>query len=82
MNPIKPREDLTRKEIVSLCLRQCALVVDPGNGHLKSLANEFEWHEVTLYTWIKNGRIPFKSARKLERRFGKRFVNVDLLVAQ
>jgi hypothetical protein len=82
MNPIQPREDLTREEIVSLCLRQCALVIDPRNGHLKSLAAEFEWHEITVYQWIKNGRIPFKSARRLQRRFGKKLVNIELLVAK
>ena len=79
MKPHRPR-DLSREEIVSLCLRQCALVIDPRNGHLKSLADEFEWHETTLSTWIRNGRIPVKPARKLLRRFGKKLVNLDLLV--
>jgi hypothetical protein len=80
MNPIKPSGDLSREDAVSLCLRQCALVVDPRYGRLSKLAEEFELHETTLGLWIRNGRIPRKSCRKLERRFGKKLVKFDFLV--
>ena len=78
---MKPKT-LSREDIVALCLRQCALVIDPRNGYLKSLADQFEWHETTLSTWIKNGRIPFKAARRLQRVFGSKLVNIPLVTGE
>lgn len=71
---------LTREEAVSLCLRQCALVIDPRNGFLKSLAEDLDLHETTLSVWITNGRIPRKAARRLRARFGK-LVDIDVVSA-
>jgi len=79
MNPINPPENLSRTDLVSLTLRQCALALNPRTGYLKDLAEEFDWHESTLRVWIENGRIPEKAAKRLCRRFGKRLVNVELL---
>ena len=80
MTPITPPDDADRTTIVSLCLRQCALIVDPKNGHLTKLAEHLDLHSVTLSKWISDGRVPRKSAKRLARRFGKKFVDVDLLV--
>lgn len=82
MNPIPPSPELSREELVSLCLRQCALVLDPRYGRLSVLADTFELHETTLGLWIRQGRIPAKPCKRLMRRFGKRLVNVELLVGQ
>ena len=80
MTPIIPPDDADRTTIVSLCLRQCALIVDPKNGHLTKLAEHLDLHPVTLSKWLSDGRVPRKSAKRLARVFGKKFVNVDLLV--
>ncbi len=72
--------DLSRDELVSLTLRQCALHLDPRYGRLSVLAKEFDLHESTLSVWIRNGRVPPKAARRLQKRFGAKLVNVDLLI--
>lgn len=71
----------TRQEAVSVCLRSCALVVDPRRGLLKSLADEMDLHETTLSVWIREGRIPPKSAKRLLRRFGKKLVDLSAVSA-
>lgn len=71
--------DLTREEVVSQCLRKCALEVDPRYGHLKALADEFGWHSITLSVWIRNGRVPEHAAVRLKKRFPS-IVDVDSLV--
>ncbi|HEY1403523.1 MAG TPA: hypothetical protein VGB05_05310 [Pyrinomonadaceae bacterium] len=81
MKPAKAPDGLSREELVSFCLRQCALVVDPRNGHLKSLAAMFDWHETTLSTWIANGRIPLKACKKLRGRFGA-LIDIEKLSAK
>lgn len=82
MNPIKPTQDMTREEVVSLCLRQCALALNPRTGFLKDLAMELDVHESTLTFWMTQGRVPLKAARRLARRFGVKLVNVELLTAR
>lgn len=79
MNVVRTREQMTREERVSFVLRQCALLVDPRNGYLKSLADVLEIHEVTLSVWIKQGYVPFHQAKKLQKRFGKKRAPVDEL---
>ena len=79
MNPIKPTQDMTREEVVSLCLRQCALVLNPRTGYLKDLATELDVHESTLTFWMSQGRIPKKNARRLRKLFGAKLVDVELL---
>lgn len=69
MNPIKPTDDMTDQEVVSLCLRQCALALHPRTGYLKDLATELNVHETTLSFWMSEGRIPKNSARRLRKRF-------------
>lgn len=81
MNPIKPTEEMTQHELVSLCLRQCALALNPATGYLKDLAAELDVHESTLTFWMREGRIPAKSARRLARRFGARLVDVEKVCA-
>lgn len=76
MNPIKPTDEMSPQEVVSLCLRQCALALNPGTGYLKDLAAELDVHESTLTFWMREGRIPMKSARRLLRRFGARLVDI------
>lgn len=72
MNQVfKPKENMSRQELVSFILRNCALLVDPRNGHLKSLAPVVDSHEVTLSNWIAQGYVPLHKARKLEAKFGK-----------
>lgn len=75
------KEPLTPHERVSLCLRSCALVLDPRKGHLKSLAADLEVHETTLSLWMREGRVPPHQARRLRKRFGKTLVNVDLITS-
>lgn len=72
-------ENLSPQDQVSLCLRQCALNLSPRTGYLKDLAAELEVHETTLSLWIREGRIPRKAARRLQRRFGKKLVNLELV---
>lgn len=79
MTPLQIPDGADRETIVSLTLRQCALVIDPRYGKLSALADEFELHPTTLSLWIREGRIPIKAARRLQRRFGKKLVNVDLV---
>lgn len=81
MKPANTPDGLSREELVSFCLRQCALMIDPRFGHLKSLAAVFDWHETTLQTWIKNGRIPQKACRKLRGRFGA-LIDIEKLSAK
>ena len=69
-----------RKKIVSRCLRRLALEVDPEEAKLSALAKAMDLHRVTLSIWIKNGRIPRKSANALRTRFGGKKVNVKLLM--
>ena len=77
MTPTKP--DAEREERISLTLRQCALTLDPRYGKLSALADELELHVTTLHLWIRQWYIPTKSARRLQRRFGKKLVNADLV---
>lgn len=72
-------EERTPQEHVAYCLRMCALRIDPLNGYLKDLATELDLHETTLSKWKREGRIPLKAARRLQRRFGKRLVNLHLV---
>lgn len=74
-------KNLSPQEQVSFCLRQCALHLNPRTGHLKDLAEELEVHDTTLSLWIREGRIPRKAARRLQRRFGSKLVNLDLVSA-
>ena len=67
-----------RKEVVSLCLRQCALKVDPLSGHLAALAKKIDYHPLTLSDWIARGRVPPKAARVLHKEFPE-LVNIELL---
>lgn len=78
MNP----ESMTPQEQVSFCLRQCALALNPRTGYLKDLAAELEVHETTLSLWMREGRIPVKAARRLQRRFGKKLVDLELVSQQ
>lgn len=80
MNPIKPTDSMSREEIVSLALRQCALLLDPRYGRLSVLAEEFNLHENTLGIWIRNGRVPPKMCKRLLDKFGKRYVDFKQLV--
>lgn len=79
MNASKDPPVLTRQEIISLCLRKCALEVDPRRGLLKTLAAHCDLHETTFSVWQSQGYIPLKSAKMLRRKFGKKLVDVDLL---
>lgn len=72
-------ENLTPQDQVSLCLRQCALHLNPRTGYLKDLAAEMDVHETTLSLWMREGRIPRKAARRLQRRFGKKLVDLHLV---
>ena len=77
MEPIKPRSEMTRQEVVSVILRSCALLVDPRNGHLRSLAVALELHEVTLSNWIAQGFVPEFQVQKLQRKFGSQAAPLD-----
>jgi len=80
MKPINPPDDISSSDYVSQTLRLLALIVDPKLGRLAMLADEFELHVSTLQMWIKNGRIPRKPCRRLLKRFGRKFVDLDRLV--
>ena len=67
-----------RSALVSRCLRQCALKIDP-QAQLKTLAKKIDVHPVTLSVWIRDGRIPAKSARVLLAAFGADLIDVELL---
>lgn len=67
------------QERVALCLRKCALEIDPRQGLLKALAQHIDMHETTLSMWQAQGYIPRKSARMLQRKFGKRLANAEIL---
>ncbi|MBT9159026.1 MAG: hypothetical protein DDT26_00275 [Dehalococcoidia bacterium] len=71
MQPIKPREEMTRQELVSFILRHCALRCDPRHGRLRVLAAQLQVHEVTISVWIAKGYVPFEQAKKLEKKFGR-----------
>lgn len=77
MEAVKPREEMTRNELVSFILRQCALLCDPKHGHLKSLAAVIDAHEVTLSVWIGQGYVPEHQVRKLQKKFGKKNAPLD-----
>lgn len=79
MKPITPPDDISRTDYVSLILRQLALMVDPRLGRLSFLADELELHPTTLQLWITNGRIPRKPCRRLLKRFGRKWINIDRL---
>lgn len=79
MKPIPPPDDLSASEFVSVTLRQVALMVDPKLGRLSILADAFDLHPSTLQVWIKNGRIPKKPCRRLLKRFGRKWINLDRL---
>lgn len=68
-----------RRALVSRCLRQCALTIDPLRGHLKEVAKKIDVHPVTISVWIRDGRVPPKSARALLAAFGEPLVDVDAL---
>lgn len=77
MEAVKPREEMSRQEIVSFVLRQCALLCDPRHGHLKTLAAEIDAHEVTLSVWINQGYVPLHQCQKLQKKFGKKNAPLD-----
>lgn len=81
MTHIQAPEGADRSTLVSLTLRQCALVVDPRYGRLSNLAEELDVHATTLSLWIREGRIPRKAARRLQRRFGKKLINLESVSA-
>lgn len=68
-----------RRALISKTLRTIALEVDPINGYLKSLADDFQVHPMTLSEWIKNGEVPRFQAVRLRKRYGDRLVDVDLI---
>jgi len=72
-------EDCDRQTVVAFVLRQCALVVDPRYGKLSTLADEIDVHYTTLSLWIQEGRVPERAAKRLQRRFGKKLINTELL---
>ena len=80
MKPLPAPPDMNPTDFVSQTLRQCALMVDPRYGRLSALAEEFELHETTLNAWILKGKIPRKPCRRLLKRFGRKFVDLDRLV--
>lgn len=71
MQPIKPREEMTRQELVSFILRHCALRSDPRHGRLRVLAAQLGTHEVTISVWIKKGYVPYEQAKKLQSKYGR-----------
>lgn len=73
----KTRVSMTRKELVSHHLRVLALRVDPVNGYLTSLAEELDVHTTTLSAWISQGYVPLFQCRKMQKKFGRRFVDLD-----
>lgn len=75
-----PPADLDRVEYVSFVMRQLALLLDPQYGRISVLADEFELHESTVGQWMRNGRVPHKAAKRLERRFGKKLVKIEQLI--
>jgi hypothetical protein len=77
MHAVKPREDMTRQEVVSFVLRQCALLCDPRHGHLKSLAEAIGAHEVTVSVWIGQGYVPEHQVYKLQKKFGEQNAPLD-----
>jgi hypothetical protein len=68
-----------RQTLIALCLRKCALEVDPRQGLLKTLAEHVEMHVTTLSMWTSQGYIPRKSARMMQRKFGKKLANAEIL---
>lgn len=79
MKPITPPDDITPSDYVALTLRQLALILDPRLGRLSVLAKEFDMEPATLHLWVKNGRIPAKSCRRLFNAFGRKWVDVKRL---
>lgn len=77
MEAVKPRSEMTREELVSFVLRNCALLCDPRNGHLRSLAAAISVHEVTLSVWIKQGYVPLPQVRVLQSKFGRKNAPTD-----
>ena len=68
-----------RQTVVAFVLRQCALAVDPRYGKLSVLAEEVDVHYTTLSLWIQQGWVPTRAAKRLQRRFGKKLINIELL---
>lgn len=79
MTPVKPRDSLTRSEIVSNRLRKLAKLADLDNGYLKVLADRLDVHQTTISAWIAQGYVPMFQVRKLQRRFGNRSAPLDEL---
>lgn len=75
----KREKKLSRSEIVSLALRQCALLCDPKSGHLKVLAKRLDVHHVTLSVWIRQGYVPELHAENLQKEFGAQFADANVL---
>lgn len=73
------KEFESRTQMVRDCLLRCALEVDPGRGWKKVLAAEIDVHPITLHVWERNGRIPPKAAKRLQKRFGKKLADASLL---
>ena len=69
MSPKSAKKLQARKELVSVCLRKCALEVDPLTGTLAALARKIDYHPLTLSEWIARGRVPPKAARVLAKAF-------------
>lgn len=79
MKPLPVPSDMDDSDYVSQTLRQCALILDPRNGKLTALEDEFDIHVTTIRTWMRNGRIPPKPCRRLLKRFGRKWINVERL---
>lgn len=70
---------VTRQDLIRYYLRRMALEVHPDAKYV-TLAEAIDVHPMTLTVWIRWGRIPKKSARQLQRRFGPELAPADLLV--
>lgn len=79
MNPLPAPRDMDRSDYVSQTLRQCALLLDPRYGRLSSLSAELDIHETTMNKWIHKGYIPRNPCRRLVKRFGKKWIDLDRL---
>ena len=77
MSVVKSRDEMTRQELISFILRNCALMCDPRYGRLKALAEAIDTHEVTVSVWISQGYVPEHQVRKLQKRFGKKSAPID-----
>lgn len=77
MEALKPRDAMSRQEVVSSLLRQCALKCDPRRGRLNRLAKVIRVHEVTLSVWIRQGYVPETQVLRLQDKFGPELAPMD-----